>query len=165
MSVDYSEFIAFRDKFERLSNEFENFLKQFLIKQALDVLAKTKKESPTDTGLLKNSWTIGNQGVAIRSKTLKSGKSKGKIRYYSVESAFVNNASIDNVERDGDTLKVTISNAVEYAKYVEYGHMDRGHKKWVEGKFMCSLSIIEVKKKMPKRFQREFEAWFASFNM
>ena len=39
MSVDYSEFIEFRDKFERLSNEFENFLKQFLIKQALDVLA------------------------------------------------------------------------------------------------------------------------------
>lgn len=165
MSVDYSEFIEFRDKFERLSNEFENFLKQFLIKQALDVLAKTKKESPTDTGLLKNSWTIGNQGVAIRSKTLKSGKNKGKIRYYSVESAFVNNTSIDNVERDGDVLKVTISNPVEYAKYVEYGHMDRSHQKWINGQFMCSLSIIDVKKKMPKRFQKEFEAWFASFNM
>ena len=128
MSVDYSEFIKFRDKFERLSNEFENFLKQFLIKQALDVLAKTKRNSPVDTGLLRNSWTIGE------------------------------------VVRDGDTLKVTISNPVEYAKYVEYGHMDRGHKKWINGKFMCSLSIIEVKKKMPKRFQREFEAWFASFN-
>ena len=165
MSVDYSEFIKFRDKFERLSNEFETFLKQFLIKQALDVLAKTKKESPTDTGLLKNSWTISNQGVAIRSKTLKSGKNKGKIRYYSVESAFVNNTSIDNVERDGDVLKVTISNPVEYAKYIEYGHMDRSHQKWINGKFMCSLSIIDVKKKIPKRFQREFEAWFASFNM
>ena len=165
MSVDYSEFIKFRDKFERLSNEFETFLKQFLIKQALDVLAKTKRNSPVDTGLLRNSWTIGNQGVAIRSKTLKSGKNKGKIRYYSVESAFVNNTSIDNVERDGDVLKVTISNPVEYAKYVEYGHMDRSHQKWINGKFMCSLSIIEVKKKMPQRFQREFEAWFASFNM
>ena len=129
MSVDYSEFIEFRDKFERLSNEFENFLKQFLIKQALDVLAKTKKESPTDTGLLRNSWTIGE------------------------------------VVRDGDTLKVTISNPVEYAKYVEYGHMDRSHQKWINGQFMCSLSIIDVKKKMPKRFQKEFEAWFASFNM
>lgn len=129
MSVDYSEFIEFRDKFERLSNEFENFLKQFLIKQALDVLAKTKKESPTDTGLLRNSWTIGE------------------------------------VVRDGDTLKVTISNPVEYAKYVEYGHMDRSHQKWINGKFMCSLSIIEVKKKMPQRFKKEFETWFASFNM
>ena len=129
MSVDYSEFIAFRDKFERLSNEFENFLKQFLIKQALDVLAKTKRNSPVDTGLLRNSWTISE------------------------------------VVRDGDVLKVTISNPVEYAKYVEYGHMDRSHQKWINGKFMCSLSIIEVKKKMPKRFQKEFEAWFASFNM
>ena len=129
MSVDYSEFIKFRDKFERLSNEFENFLKQFLIKQALDVLAKTKRNSPVDTGLLRNSWTIGE------------------------------------VVRDGDTLKVTISNPVEYAKYVEYGHMDRGHKKWINGKFMCSLSIIEVKKKMPQRFKKEFETWFASFNM
>lgn len=129
MSVDYSEFIAFRDKFERLSNEFENFLKQFLIKQALDVLAKTKRNSPVDTGLLRNSWTIGE------------------------------------VVRDGDTLKVTISNPVEYAKYVEYGHMDRSHQKWINGKFMCSLSIIEVKKKMPQRFKKEFETWFASFNM
>lgn len=129
MSVDYSQFIAFRDKFERLSNEFETFLKQFLIKQALDVLAKTKRNSPVDTGLLRNSWTIGE------------------------------------VVRDGDTLKVTISNAVEYAKYVEYGHMDRSHQKWINGQFMCSLSIIDVKKKMPQRFQREFETWFASFNM
>ena len=129
MSVDYSEFIAFRDKFERLSNEFETFLKQFLIKQALDVLAKTKRNSPVDTGLLRNSWTIGE------------------------------------VVRDGDTLKVTISNPVEYAKYVEYGHMDRSHQKWINGKFMCSLSIIEVKKKMPQRFKKEFETWFASFNM
>ena len=129
MSVDYSQFIAFRDKFERLSNEFETFLKQFLIKQALDVLAKTKKNSPVDTGLLRNSWTIGE------------------------------------VVRDGDVLKVTISNPVEYAKYIEYGHMDRSHQKWINGKFMCSLSIIDVKKKMPKRFEKEFESWFASFNM
>ncbi|EJP20287.1 bacteriophage protein, PF04883 family [Peptostreptococcaceae bacterium AS15] len=129
MSVDYSQFIAFRDKFERLSNEFETFLKQFLIKQALDVLAKTKRNSPVDTGLLRNSWTIGE------------------------------------VVRDGDVLKVTISNPVEYAKYVEYGHIDRSHSKWINGQFMCSLSIIDVKKKMPQRFQREFETWFASFNM
>ena len=129
MSVDYSEFIKLRDKFERLSNEFETFLKQFLIKQALDVLAKTKRNSPVDTGLLRNSWTIGE------------------------------------VVRDGDVLKVTISNPVEYAKYIEYGHMDRSHQKWINGKFMCSLSIIDVKKKMPKRFEKEFEAWFASFNM
>ena len=160
MSVDYSEFIAFRDKFERLSNEFEIFLKKFLIKQALDVLAKTKKKHPTITGLMKNSWTIGNQGVALRKKVLKNGK----IKYSSVDTAFVDNASLANVERDGDVLKITISNAVEYAKYVEYGHIDRGHKKWVEGWFMCSLAIIDVKKKIPKRFQREFEAWFASFN-
>nr|DAU32268.1 MAG TPA: putative tail component [Caudoviricetes sp.] len=129
MSVDYSQFIAFRDKFERLSNEFEIFLRRFLTKQALDVLAKTKNEHPTITGLMKNSWTIGE------------------------------------VVRDGDVLKVTISNPVEYAKYVEYGHIDRSHSKWVEGWFMCSLAIIDVKKKIPKRFQREFEAWFASFNM
>ena len=82
-----------------------------------------------------------------------------------MDSAFVNNASIDNVQRDGDTLKVTISNNVEYAKYVEFGHMDRGHKKWVEGKFMCSLAIIDVKKKMPKRFQREFDMWVKSLNL
>jgi len=97
-------------------------------------------------------------GIELKGTEVKSIR-KGKIN---ITDGY---ASIDNIERDGDTLKVTISNAVEYAKYVEYGHMDRGHKKWVDGKFMCSLSIIEVKKKMPKRFQKEFETWFASFNM
>jgi len=109
MSVDYSEFLAFRNKFERLSNEFETFLKQFLIKQALDVLAKTKRNSPVDTGLLRNSWTIGE------------------------------------VVRDGDVLKVTISNPVEYAKYIEYGHMDRSHQKWINiriHKFLCTSLLV-----------------------
>ncbi|MGP1488357.1 MAG: HK97 gp10 family phage protein [Peptoanaerobacter stomatis] len=157
MSVDFSQLVEFRDRFERLSNEFETFLKQFLIKQALDVLAKTKSNTPTDTGLLKNSWTIGDQTLAIGSRTNRSGETE----YFQVDSAFAQGASLDSVVRQGDMLVITISNNVEYAKYVEYGHMTRGRSKWVNGKFMCSLAIIDVKRKIPARFEREFSAWFA----
>lgn len=161
MSVDFSQLIEFRDRFKRMESEFETFLKKFLIKQALDVLAKTKEETPTDTGLLKNSWTIGDQTLAIGSRKLKSGKHKGETRYFQVDSAFAQGASLDSVVRQGDMLVITISNNVEYAKYVEYGHMTRGRSKWVNGKFMCSLAIIDVKRKIPARFEREFSAWFA----
>lgn len=157
MSVDFSQLVEFRDRFERLSNEFETFLKKFLIKQALDVLAKTKSNTPTDTGLLQNSWTIGDQTLAIGSRTNRSGETE----YFQVDSAFAQGASLDSVVRQGDMLVITISNNVEYAKYVEYGHMTRGRSKWVNGKFMCSLAIIDVKRKIPARFEREFSAWFA----
>lgn len=156
MSVDISELINFRDRFKRMESEFETFLKKFLIKQALDVLAKTKSNTPTDTGLLKNSWTIGDQSVAIGSRTNRSGETE----YFQVDSAFAQGASLDSVVRQGDMLVITISNAVEYAKYVEYGHMTRGRSKWVDGKFMCSLALIDVKRKIPARFEREFSAWF-----
>ena len=167
MSIEMSELLAFRDKFERTTREFDTFLRKFLIRQALDVLRKTKQNTPTQTGLLKNSWTIGNQSVAIGSRTMQDGSTQ----YFEIDSAFAQSATLDSVVRNGDELIITISNVVEYAGYVEYGHSQqvgryvpklgkRLVKPWVDGKFMCSLSMLDVKRKIPKRFENEFMRWF-----
>lgn len=125
MSFDYSEFIAFRDKFEKMTDEFDTFLKKFLVRQALEVLRKTKgSKHPVITGLLINSWTLSD------------------------------------VVRNGDNLSITISNNAEYASYVEYGHMDRGGKKWVDGQFLCTIPLKDIQGKIPQRFESAFETWF-----
>lgn len=126
MSVDYSQLVEFRDKFQIATNEFESFLKKFLLRQALDVLRKTKGDNhPIITSRLINGWTLSD------------------------------------VVKQADKLVVTISNSVEYASFVEYGHMSRGDKKWVDGQFLCTVPLIEINKKMPQRFASSFNIWLA----
>ena len=67
--------------------------------------------------------------------------------------------TIGEVQRVGNSLVVAISNPTEYASFVEYGHMTRDRKRWIEGKFMCTLAIDEVAKLIPQRFAAEFAAW------
>lgn len=164
MSVDMHELIAFRDKMDKMTKDFDKFLKKFLIRQALDVLAKTKMNTPTDTALLKNSWTIGNQTNTIGSRVLQDGS----IQYFEVD---VSKATLDSVTRVGDDLVITISNVVPYASYVEYGHSQQVGRyvpklgkrlvsPWVDGKFMCTLALLDVKAKIPKRFESSFMRWW-----
>lgn len=121
--LDFDDILKLQQQMQRMESEFDQFLRQFLLKQALDALARTKANTPVDTGLLRDSWTIGE------------------------------------VQRVGNGLVVTISNPTEYASFVEYGHMTRDRKRWIEGKFMCTLAIDEVSKLMPQRFNAEFTAW------
>lgn len=121
--LDFGGMSQLQQQMQRLESDFDQFLRQFLLKQALDALARTKDNTPVDTGLLRASWTIGE------------------------------------VQRVGNSLVVAISNPTEHASFVEYGHMTRDRKRWIEGKFMCTLAIDEVAKLIPQRFAAEFAAW------
>ena len=65
------------------------------------------------------------------------------------------------VKKNGNTYTVEITNPVEYAEYVEYGHRTRNHKGWIPGKFMLTLSENELQKDAPaiieKKLQKMFE--------
>lgn len=121
--LDFGGMSQLQQQMRRLESDFDQFLRQFLLKQALDALARTKDNTPVDTGLLRASWTIGE------------------------------------VQRVGNSLVVTISNPTEYASFVEYGHMTRDRKRWIEGRFMCKLAIDEVFRLIPQRFQMDFATW------
>jgi len=69
--------------------------------------------------------------------------------------------SIGDVQRQGNNLMVALVNPIEYASFVEYGHMTRDRNHWVEGKFMATLAIDEVARLIPARFQTEYAAWLA----
>ncbi len=120
MGFDYSEFEKFCTNMNRAADQFKNFLEDFLTKNALEVLNKTKKRTPVDTGELRRNWEISS------------------------------------VIRKGADLVVYLYNSKEYASYVEEGHATRNREGWVEGYYMATISIEEIERKMPQRFNREF---------
>lgn len=129
MSFNYSEFNQFKKRMERIYREFDRFLSNFLLKQALDALSKTKKLTPVDTGYLREMWQISG------------------------------------IKRRGDELTITIYNTTEYAGFVEYGHLTRDRTGFVRGKFMCTLSVKEVQRRIPARFEKEFKVWLAGMGV
>lgn len=64
-----------------------------------------------------------------------SGKIGGTLR---------RNWKVGEIQRIGGDYVVEVYNPTEYAPYVEYGHRTRGGKRWVEGRFMLSISVKEV---------------------
>lgn len=129
MSFNYKEYEKFVKTYGKVAGEFDKFLRNFLLKCALEVLRKTKKLTPVDSGDLKRKWDISD------------------------------------VEIKGDELVIYIFNDKDYASYVEYGHTNRNRTKWVEGYFMATISIEEVQRKIPQRFEREFEKFMLSLEV
>lgn len=60
MTVDFSDLKEFKKQLERVEKEFNSFLYGFLLEQALRALAKTKKNHPVITGLMRASWQISD---------------------------------------------------------------------------------------------------------
>lgn len=68
------------------------------------------------------------------------------------------NWELSDVRRRGDKIEVSIINNVKYASFVEYGHLSTKGK-WVDGKFMCTLAIDEIKGKLNRDFSIALERY------
>jgi len=65
------------------------------------------------------------------------------------------NWTVGKVERNGNGFIVEISNNTEYAPYVEYGHRTGDDlTKWVEGRFMMTISMKEIEQELPAYLER-----------
>lgn len=129
MRADFSELENYVKNFQKVSIEFNKFLFEFLTKNAMEVLAKTKKRTPVDTGELRRNWEI------------------------------------TRVIRQGEELVVYLYNSKDYASYVENGHTTRDREGWVEGYYMATISLEEVERNIPKRFDSEFIKFMASLGV
>lgn len=114
--------------------------------------AKTKKVVSRQGGTLRRGWTARTEAEA------ESG---------SVPDAKAYAASL-TVEHGGGTHKITITNPVHYASYVENGHRQqpgrfvpaigkRLKRNWVEGQFMMANANTEVKAEIPAVLQRRLK--------
>lgn len=97
----------------------------FLMQEGMRFIADVKHRTPVDTGILRNAWNL------------------------------------ENVTKNGDELRCWFRNDAYYADYVEYGHAKpyrsgatEGSSDWVDGYFMMTVSLDEVYRKMPSRFDR-----------
>lgn len=76
--------------------------------------------------------------------------------------ALRNSWKLGDLISDGKNISIEIKNPQEYATEIEYGHRivrNGAEVGWYEGKFMLKTSIDEIRKQMPHRYIKEFNAW------
>lgn len=68
---------------------------------------------------------------------------------------------ISEVELVGDQLSVFLINPLEYASYVENGHLvlSKNGNWWFEGFFMARIALGDVEQMMPAIYRTEFKAY------
>lgn len=140
---DYSQYEKFVNNLQIATDDFQTFLKKFLLEMAQRVVAKTKLKTPVDTGALRASWGIGSQHIELNSRIDSFGND--------IITLDTEKSQIADISVVGNYLQVTIWNAMEYASYVELGHGA------YKGRFMLTISIDEVQQQMPKRFEKQFQ--------
>ena len=146
--VDYRQFKAFSNKLNKLATaDMQQFCESAARELAARLLAKVIKRTPVGVypsgsgmvgGTLRRGWTGGSDGGASYAQTLP-------------------------VERSGTTYTITVSNPIEYAPYVEFGHRTANHKGWVEGRFMLTESEIELDSQMPGILERKLAKFLGEY--
>lgn len=138
--VDLREFKQLQEKISKMDNEFENFLKEYMVEMAERVLARVKRRTPVGTpestgipnyvgGTLRRNWQLGK------------------------------------IIAEGKKISVEILNPTEYATEVEYGHRimgGAGHSievGWKDGRFMLTTSVNEIRNQMPLRYAQKLKAY------
>ena len=58
IKFDHKDFDKFLKNFENLEKDYDLFCRQFLLKEAMKVLADTKALTPVKTGDLRNRWEL-----------------------------------------------------------------------------------------------------------
>ena len=73
-----------------------------------------------------------------------------------VDTGFLRDGwDVGAIQKEGSTYTVEILNNTEYASYVEYGHRTGNHKGWVKGKFMLTVSEMELQAQTPAFLEKE----------
>jgi len=148
--VDFSQLEQFFQNFNNAYNDFEDFLKKFLLEMALRAIAKIKQRTPVDTGALRAMWGIGSQNLVIRTNT-----GTGMVE---IDPERAQVASIDVV---GDSFEVMIWNGMDYASFIEFGARNVDGS-WREGFFMMTVSVDEAQRQIPSRFDKAFLQYMKS---
>lgn len=129
MKVDISGLEEYRKQLEQLQkNGVDELCKSISKELAARLLRQVVRRTPV--GVYKDKHKKG--GTLRRGWT--AGKNKSVKQY--VDSL--------NITHYGNTYTIELSNNIEYASYVEYGHRTANHAGWVDGKFMLTISEQEI---------------------
>lgn len=132
---------------ENLQEKQGEFLESCAKELAARLLAKVIRRTPVGdyskeiTVVAKRDGKKHKKGEEYKKKVNPSGKKGGTLR---------KGWTVGEIRKEGSVYKVEISNNVEYAPYVEYGHRTPSHRGWVPGKFMLTISEQELETIAPK---------------
>lgn len=136
-SVDYDDLKKFQRQLRDLSGDsitLEAFYESCAKELAARLLAKVIKRTPV---------CVYPKSSGKKGGTLRRGWTGGKANGNAI--AYANSL---HVRHEGTTYVIEITNPVNYAPYVEYGHRTANHKGWVEGQFMLTISENELQGQM-----------------
>jgi hypothetical protein len=130
------------EQLEDADKVVEEFINACAKELAARLLSKVIKRTPVGQypsgsgktgGTLRRGWTAGKgQGAASYAQSL-------QVHHY------------------GGYYVIEITNPVEYASYVEFGHRTANHSGWVEGKFMLTISEQEIQAAAPGILERRLQ--------
>lgn len=145
---NFSELVEFRKKMETLTNNMGEILDICARELAQRLMAKVIKRTPVgryDGSAYVCTSGLSHGGHYVPGKvggTLRRGWSQGgKYKIYHSASACM----------------IEISNPVEYASYVEYGHRTANHTGWVPGHFMMTISVEEIQRDAPAILEKKIK--------
>ena len=134
---DARELRKLRDELEKLQ-EPEEFMKDCAKELAARLLKMVVQRTPADTGTLRRAWTDG--------------------------TSYEGYANSVQVNHSGNVYEIAITNPMEYASYVEYGHRTPNHKGWVPGKFMMKISEEELERIAPAILEQRIYRYFGGLS-
>lgn len=172
-NCDFKELKKFQEELENMSKaNIQKFCKDISKELAARLLRKVIKRTPVGdyshdiTIIAKKDSKKHKKGEEFTKKVNSSGKMGGTLRRgwtakteEEAEKGIGKSVSKDKIENWVDmlpikhirnTFQIDVTNVVNYSSYVEYGHRTRGHKGWVEGKFMLTISEKEINSQLPK---------------
>lgn len=141
--VDYKQLQKFQKKIQQLEQIQDEFCQAAAKELAARLLAKVIRRTPVGQypagsgmtgGTLRRGWTGNQNGGTSYAQSLP-------------------------IRREGNNYVIDIINPTEYASYVEYGHRTRGHKGWVQGRFMLTISVDELQGAAPKILEKKLAKW------
>lgn len=131
MGMKFTDIEKLRNELNDKKALIDDTIEQCLKELALRFLRKVIKNTPSDTGTLRKGWQVNLNNL----KVIKQGTN------YSI--------ILQNDAKNED--------GIVYSGYVEYGHRDRTHKKWVPGLFIATIAEKELKEIGPKIVDKKFE--------
>lgn len=163
---NFDELKRLKKNIEQLENKQNEFMEACAKELAARLLAKVIKRTPVGdysrkiTVVAKRDSKNYKKGEKYTKKVNTSGKVGGTLRRgwtAGKNQSAKNYANSLKINHFGDTYVIEITNPVEYASYVEYGHRTRNGKGWVEGRFMMTISEQEIKSIAPRILENKIK--------
>lgn len=149
--MDHSQFKDFVKNFKDFAKDYHSFLNDFLTEQGMECLANTKKNTPVDTGRLRNAWKL--------SGPFKKGDDRYVVIHNNVNYAsFVEDGH--RVRNNSGNISVPIVDSrgkkTGRKTVIRLGEEGKGVR-WVKGHHMARIALTKQQIKMPAKFETEFK--------